>query len=99
MLTNAGNNSSENKGKINKAESTGRLNSGFLDLLDSWRHNSETGKGRIPLPPEFYSSREILDMEVEKVFKKEDTLNFCKYCGAKITEELSICPECGEQLN
>jgi len=34
----------------------------------------------------------------EQVFKKEETLKFCKYCGAKITEELSICPECGEQL-
>ena len=35
----------------------------------------------------------------EKVFKKEETSKFCKYCGAKITEELSICPDCGEQLN
>ena len=35
----------------------------------------------------------------EKVFKKEEPSTFCKYCGAKITEELTICPSCGEQLN
>jgi len=35
----------------------------------------------------------------EKVFKKEETSIFCKYCGAKITEYLSICPDCGERLN
>jgi len=35
----------------------------------------------------------------EKIFKKEETSKFCKYCGAKITEELIICPDCGEQLN
>ena len=35
----------------------------------------------------------------ERVFKKEETSKFCKYCGAKITEELIVCPDCGEQLN
>ncbi len=34
----------------------------------------------------------------EKVFNKEETAQFCKYCGAKFTEELLICSECGEQL-
>ncbi|MBY9011079.1 MAG: hypothetical protein KGD70_01760 [Candidatus Lokiarchaeota archaeon] len=35
----------------------------------------------------------------ETVFKKEEISKFCKYCGAKFTEELVICPECGEQLD
>lgn len=35
----------------------------------------------------------------EKVFKKEETSKFCKYCGVKITDELIIIPDCGEQLN
>ena len=34
----------------------------------------------------------------EKVFKKEESSTFCNHCGAKITEDLSICPDCGEQL-
>lgn len=70
-MTIAGNDSSEDKDDVNKTESAGILNSRFLDRLESWRHGSETGKGRIPLPPEFYCSREVLDMEVEKIFKKE----------------------------
>ncbi len=35
----------------------------------------------------------------ENVYKREETSKFCTYCGAKITEELVICPKCGEQLN
>ena len=71
MLTNADNISAEVTGNVNKADSTVKLNSRFLDLLDRWRQGSESGKGRIPLPPEFYSSRNVLDIEVEKIFKKE----------------------------
>lgn len=71
MLTNTDNNSSDVKGTISNAESTVRLSSRFLDLLDGWRHSCESGKGPIPLPPELYCSGEVLDLEVEKIFNKE----------------------------
>jgi len=49
----------------------GRSKRELLDRLDCWRANSETDTGRIPLPPEVYSSKDILKMEVEKIFRKE----------------------------
>ncbi len=43
----------------------------LLDNLECWRANSETDTGRIPLPPEFYSTEDVLKMEVDKIFRKE----------------------------
>lgn len=51
----------------NDAGSRSRL----LEKLDYWRANSETGAGRIPLPPEIYSSKDILKMEIENIFRRE----------------------------
>jgi phenylpropionate dioxygenase-like ring-hydroxylating dioxygenase large terminal subunit len=70
-VTNTDNRASEGSGDISNAESTVRLNSRLLDILHRWRQSSETETGRIPLPPEFYCSGEVLDMEVEKIFRKE----------------------------
>jgi len=55
----------------NLAGTRGRSKRELLDNLDSWRANSETDTGRIPLLPEFYSSKDVLKMEVEKIFRKE----------------------------
>ena len=55
----------------NLAGTGGRSKRELLDNLDSWRANSETDTGRIPLLPEFYSSKDVLKMEVEKIFRKE----------------------------
>lgn len=43
----------------------------LLKILDHWRANSETGAGRIPLPPKLYTSSDFLAMELEKIFTKE----------------------------
>ena len=43
----------------------------LLRKLDHWRANSETNQGRLPLPPEFYSCKEFLAMEVESIFNRE----------------------------
>jgi phenylpropionate dioxygenase-like ring-hydroxylating dioxygenase large terminal subunit len=55
----------------NPAGTGGRSINELLDNLDHWRANSETDAGRIPLPPELYSSKDVLTMEVEKIFGKE----------------------------
>jgi len=43
----------------------------LLSRLDHWTANSETENGRIPLPPDFYTSEDILAMEMDKIFRKE----------------------------
>ena len=67
----AENKSQDEKRNINRAGTDGRSTIELLENLDYWRANSETDMGKIPLPPEFYSSKDILKMEVKKIFKKE----------------------------
>jgi choline monooxygenase len=71
MLVCAENASQDEKRNTNRAGTDGRSTIELLENLDYWRANSETDTGNIPLPPEFYSSKDILDMEVEKIFNKE----------------------------
>ena len=49
----------------------GKSKSELLTGLEYWRSNSESDKGKLPLPPECYSSEELLTIEVEKIFRKE----------------------------
>ena len=71
MLVCAENESQDEKRNINRVGTDGRSIIKLLENLDYWRANSEKDMGKIPLPPEFYSSKDILKIEVEKIFKKE----------------------------
>lgn len=71
MFVSEQNTSRDENRNTNLAGTGGRSIRELLDNLDHWRANSETDTGRIPLPPEFYSSKDVLKMEVEKIFRKE----------------------------
>ena len=59
------------KSRKTKPTLTDGLNCELLNILEHWRANSETGAGKIPLPPKLYTSSDFLAMELEKIFTKE----------------------------
>jgi len=42
-----------------------------LEVLSNWRDNSEDERGKYPMPPELYASKEIHEIELKKIFQKE----------------------------
>ncbi|MDG1709075.1 MAG: SRPBCC family protein [Emcibacteraceae bacterium] len=44
-----------------------------LEILSHWQNNSEDERGKYPMPPALYTSKEIHEIELDKIFKKEWT--------------------------
>jgi choline monooxygenase len=57
-----------------------RAEAELLERLAHWRDNSETSRGRMPLPAEFYTSEVIHEREIERIFQREWT------CAGHVSE-------------
>ncbi|MBL4601216.1 MAG: aromatic ring-hydroxylating dioxygenase subunit alpha, partial [Emcibacteraceae bacterium] len=69
---------------------------GILDALEQWQDNSESEFGRLPMPPVVYSSEEIHNIELEKIFSKEwicvGHISVIKEAGDYLTFNLATHP-------